>query len=228
MQGLNRDAQVKGAGAAAILESGRLPERCSKTEFAAMLGLHGSAVSRYKAAGRMVFDRAGRVAVRESLARLAATWDPQRGGRKGGGVNTADGGTLRTIQALLAMAPAPGDAGGFRDELARVRAELAAVRAELAEAAKVADWYIAARDRGQVVSMEEVHERTARLGRLLGQSFREAAAAHAAGGKAWELYLVELMARTVWAWDEETHREYLAEFYGDDWTPEFEPEEAAG
>lgn len=228
MHGLNSDAQVAGAGAAAILESGHLPERCSKTEFAAMLGLHGSAVSRYKAAGRMVFDRAGRVAVRESLARLAATWDPQRGGRKGGGVAAADGGTLRTIQALLAMAPAPGDAGGFRDELARVRAELAAVRAELAEAGKVADWYIAARDSGQVVNMEEVHERTGRLGRMLRESFHEAAAAHAAGGKAWELFMAGLMARTVWAWDEETLREHVAVFFGDDWQPEPEPEEAAG
>lgn len=200
-----------------------LPERCSKGEFAALLDLHPSAVSRYKTAGRLVMTADGRVVVRESLARLAATWDPQKGGRGGGGINAPDGGTLTRIQGLLAMAPA----GGGQGEAAKLRAELAAVREELAEAARVADWYLAARESGAVVGMEEVHERADRLAWLLRESLPEAVAAHAEGAKAWELFMARLMARTVWAWDEATFREHVAEFYGDDWEPEEAPESLA-
>lgn len=202
MQRMNSDAGKDGAET--------VPERCSKAEFAALLRLHPSAVTRYKQAGRIVLDRSGRVAVRESLARLAATWDPVRGGRKGGGINAPDGGTLARIETLLAKAPAV----GAQSEAAKLRDELAAMRKELVEAQRIATWYLGARESGDVLLEEELHDRSAALSEALRERFPEAMDAYAAGGEALEAFVDELMAVALWGWTAEVAREYVAEVYG--------------
>ncbi len=61
---------------------------CNQTEFAAMLGVHRSYVTRLKKAGRLVLTADGRVNVQASLARVQETADP--GSAKATGTATSE------------------------------------------------------------------------------------------------------------------------------------------
>lgn len=50
----------------------------SQAEFARLLGMHRGSVTRFKQAGRLVLDAAGRVNVEASIRRLEETRDPNR------------------------------------------------------------------------------------------------------------------------------------------------------
>lgn len=85
---------------------GKLPERCTKAEFARLLGVDAALVSRWIAGKRIEIGDAGRVLVRPSLTKLLLTTDPARGGR--GAVRGAGGGgTIDRARELLEIGNVP-------------------------------------------------------------------------------------------------------------------------
>jgi hypothetical protein len=104
-----------------------VPERCTKAEFARLLGVDAANVSRWASAKRVEVDDAGRVMVRPSLTRLLLTTDPSRGGR-GSVRGEGSGGTIDRARALLERS-APGAVPASR--LERLESQLAEALAQL-------------------------------------------------------------------------------------------------
>lgn len=105
-----------------------MPNVCTKSEFARLLGVDPANVSRWAGAKRLDLDGRGRVLVLPSLTRLLATLDPSRGGREGQR-GPGSGGTIDTIRRLLEQAGANAQPAS---RVADLEAQLAEVSGQLA------------------------------------------------------------------------------------------------
>lgn len=122
----------------------------TQAQFASLRGVSEAMVSRWKAKHRLVFNADGRVLVAESIALLARTQDPARGGRRSP-VDTASN-TAAARDAAYARGAAPAapsydaqDKSNYNVEAARERrAKAQLAELELAEKA------------GQLVKADEV------------------------------------------------------------------------
>lgn len=190
-----------------------LPERCSKKDFADLLGIHPSGVSRFIGSGRVILDGSGRILVRDSLARLLATWNPTRGGRHGGGDWRT--GTLARIEQLVKVA-AVIDAPKVEDA-AKLRREMAELRTRLEEAESFRAWYEREVSAGFLIGFQAITDRSTELRRAVLATLDEANAAAQQGPRAWALYFERHLALTVWGWTADEFDEYAGEFFGDDW-----------